>query len=234
MKAQISIGLMTLLMTFTAAAEEAVVDSGNQEIFEPGESNDKNHRKNWKKRKEMRQKLGKMLEKHNPELFKSFQDARLTWKDLNPEQRKQARQNWIETNPEAKALVEKMQARRGMGGGMRELKEKNPALFEKWRTAQQSWSSLNREDRQAARKAFLDANPELKSVMESRRASKGKKSGIRELKSSDPVLFEKMKDHRKAMRDLTPEDRKIARQKFLEENPGLGKNFGRKSRSKKR
>lgn len=234
MKAQISIGLMTLLMTFTAAAQEVAVDSGNLEILDSGELNEKKQRKNWQNRKERGKRLGKMLQKHNPELFKNFQDARLTWKDLSPEQRQQARRNWIETTPEAKALVKKMQSFRGVGNRMKDFKEKNPALFEKWRAARQSWTGLSREERKAARKAFMVANPEFESMLKMNRNGKRNKSKMRELKSSDPGLFEKVKDHRKAMRDLSPEERKAVRQKFLEANPNLGENLHRKRHPRRR
>ena len=155
--------ILTLVVSLTAlSSNEADISEGNAPAnFQAGE----NTPGQFRRRHQQGKGLMKKLKQKNPKLYQEFQDARGSWRDLEPEQRKQARRNWIQTTPEARKFFEDHQGKRAHGPRLQKLKEQNPQLFEKWNEARKSWAGKSADERKEARKAFVEANPEAKKII---------------------------------------------------------------------
>ena len=92
---------------------------------------------------------------------------------------------------------------------------------------------LNKQERRAAKQAFMNAHPEVK------RALKGNKKGgnvIGKLKESNPELANKFSQARESWKTLQPDQRRQARKQFMRDNPEIRKSLRKfkKNRKKRR
>ena len=117
---------------------------------------------------------------------------------------------------------------------MRSLKVNNPELFAKFRAEKKKWKGLSTEDRKKARRAFMDANPELRKLLNSAGKSRVMNAKNR-LKSLNPEQAKKFHGAKQSWQNLSREDRKKARKDFMKSNPEIRKSlrkFSKKRRKK--
>ncbi|MBT3784201.1 hypothetical protein HOF92_04435 [bacterium] len=167
------------------------------------------------------QKLLRKVKSENPELFQNFQDSRGTWRDLSPEQRREARQNWIETTPGAKAYFQKSLVKKARKDRVERLKSENPELFDHLKQARESWKDLDKKERREARREFVEKNPKVKQLFHRKKDRQERKKKIKALKTQNPDLFKLLKEKRKSMKDLSTEEKRKARKELVEAHPEL-------------
>lgn len=117
---------------------------------------------------------------------------------------------------------------------MRSLKVNNPELFAKFRAEKKKWKGLSTEDRKKARRAFMDANPELRKLLDSAGKTRVMNAKNR-LKNLKPEQAKKLHDAKQSWQNLSREDRKKARKDFMKNNPEIRKSlrkFSKKRRKK--
>ena len=175
----------------------------------------------------------KALRNKNPELFKQLKDKRKEWKGLSVEEREQARSEWFKQNPEAQSIKKANKANRKWRDKMGKLKQDHPELYEKFKSQKSKWKKLNKQERRAARQAFMKAHPEVK------RALQGNKKGdnvIGKLKESNPELAKRFSQARESWKTLQPDQRRQARKQFMRDNPEIRKSLQKfkKNRKKRR
>jgi len=175
----------------------------------------------------------KALRNKNPELFKQLKDKRKEWKGLSVEEREQARSEWFKQNPEAQSIKKANKANRKWRDKMGKLKQDHPELYEKFKSQKSKWKKLNKQERRAARQAFMKAHPEVK------RALQGNKKGdnvIGKLKESNPELAKRFSQARESWKTLQPDQRRQARKQFMRDNPEIRKSLRKfkKNRKKRR
>lgn len=175
----------------------------------------------------------KALRNKNPELFKQLKNKRKEWKGLSVEEREQARSEWFKQNPEAQSIKKANKANRKWRDKMGKLKQDYPELYEKFKSEKRKWKKLNKQERRAAKQAFMNAHPEVK------RALKGNKKGgnvIGKLKESNPELANKFSQARESWKTLQPDQRRQARKQFMRDNPEIRKSLRKfkKNRKKRR
>lgn len=175
----------------------------------------------------------KALRNKNPELFKQLKDKRKEWKGLSVEEREQARSEWFKQNPEAQSIKKANKANRKWRDKMGKLKQDYPELYEKFKSQKSKWKKLNKQERRAARQAFMKAHPEVK------RALQGNKKGdnvIGKLKESNPELANRFSQARESWKTLQPDQRRQARKQFMRDNPEIRKSLRKfkKNRKKRR
>ena len=175
----------------------------------------------------------KALRNKNPELFKQLKDKRKEWKGLSVEEREQARSEWFKQNPEAQSIKKANKANRKWRDKMGKLKQDYPELYEKFKSEKSKWKKLNKQERRAARQAFMKAHPEVK------RALQGNKKGdnvIGKLKESNPELANRFSQARESWKTLQPDQRRQARKQFMRDNPEIRKSLRKfkKNRKKRR
>ena len=127
----------------------------------------------------------KALRNKNPELFKQLKNKRKEWKGLSVEEREQARSEWFKQNPEAQSIKRPIKLIESGETEWASLKQDYPELYEKFKSEKSKWKKLDKQERKAAKQAFMKAHPEVK------RALKGDKKGdniIGKLKESNPEL----------------------------------------------
>ena len=175
----------------------------------------------------------KALRNKNPELFKQLKDKRKEWKGLSVEEREQARSEWFKQNPEAQSIKKANKANRKWRDKMGKLKQDHPELYEKFKSQKSKWKKLNKQERRAARQAFMKAHPEVK------RALQGNKKGdnvIGKLKESNPELAKRFSQARESWKTLQQDQRRQARKQFMRDNPEIRKSLQKfkKNRKKRR
>ena len=117
---------------------------------------------------------------------------------------------------------------------MRSLKENNPELFAKFRAERKKWKNLSPEERRKARKAFMDANPELRKLLNSAAKPSARKVKNR-AKNLNPEQADKLYEARQSWQNLSREERQEARKDFMKGNPEIRKSlrkFNKKRRKK--
>ena len=201
--------------------------ANNYAIEEP--QNDEQQARQTKKFKKGR----KALRNKNPELFKQLKNKRKEWKGLSVEEREQARSEWFKQNPEAQSIKKANKANGKWRAKMSKFKQEHPDLYEKFKSEKRKWKNLNKQERRAAKKAFMDANPEVKRVFQGNR-----KGGnvIAKLKESNPELANKFSQARESWKTLQPDQRRQARKQFMRDNPEIRKSLRKfkKNRKKRR
>ena len=175
----------------------------------------------------------KALRNKNPELFKQLKNKRKEWKGLSVEEREQARSEWFKQNPEAQSIKKANKANRKWRDRMGKFKQDYPELYEKFKSEKSKWKKLDKQERKAAKQAFMKAHPEVK------RALKGDKKGdniIGKLKESNPELANKFSQARESWKTLQPDQRRQARKQFMRDNPEIRKSLRKfkKNRKKRR
>jgi len=175
----------------------------------------------------------KALRNKNPELFKQLKDKRKEWKGLSVEEREQARSEWFKQNPEAQSIKKANKANRKWRDKMGKLKQDHPELYEKFKSQKSKWKKLSKQERRAARQAFMKAHPEVK------RALQGNKKGdnvMGKLKESNPELAKRFSQARESWKTLQQDQRRQARKQFMRDNPEIRKSLRKfkKNRKKRR
>tara|TARA_Y100000589_G_scaffold284059_1_gene282670 strand:- start:114 stop:797 length:684 start_codon:yes stop_codon:yes gene_type:complete len=173
----------------------------------------------------------KALRDKNPELFKEMKQKRKEWKGLSVEDRQAARSEWFKNNPQVQSIRRSNTAKRKWRLKLGKLKKQNPELYEKFRTEKNNWKKLSPEERKAARKAFMEANPEVKNILQGNKNKGGIHGKFRE---ANPELADKFSQARESWKNLSSEQRKQARKQFMKDNPEIRKSLRKfKKRRKK-
>ena len=173
----------------------------------------------------------KALRDKNPELFKEMKKKRQEWKGLSVEERQAARSEWFKNNPQAQSITRSNIAKRKWRLKLGKLKKQNPELYEKFRTEKNNWKKLSPEERKAARKAFMEANPEVKNILQGNKNKGGVHGKLRE---ANPELADKFSQARESWKNMSSEQRKQARKQFMKDNPEIRKSLRKfKKRRKK-
>lgn len=173
----------------------------------------------------------KALRDKNPELFKQMKEKRKEWKGLSVEERQAARSEWFKNNPQAKSIRRSNTAKRKWRIKLGKLKKQNPELYEKFRKEKRNWNKLSPKERKAARKAFMEANPEVKNILQGNKNKGGDHGKLRE---ANPELADKFSQAQRSWRNLPSEQRKQARKQFMKDNPEIRKSLRKfKKRRKK-
>lgn len=209
--------LITALSLITVAVPSA------SDIDETTDSNITSSRKSHRGKRALRNQ--------NPELYQEISEKRQEWKNLERDERKKARAEWLKNNPAAKSMmnVGRKDVRQR---ALKNLKSSNPDLFEKFQTEKKRWKTLPKSERKEARQAFVKAHPELANLIHS--GPKQSKHESKKLANLSETQVKQLAEARKSWKNLSPQDRKKARKQFMKANPEIRKSLKKFNRKRKK